>query len=340
MHKALAFLFVVTVFAASVFAQGQKFADIGDFKLESGEVIKDCRIGYRTYGKLNADGSNAVLFTTWAGGTTEQAAGQFAPGSVIDTDKFFVVAVDAFANGVSSSPSNSKLQPRMKFPVFGIVDNVNAQHHLLTKVLKIKHLYAVYGISMGGMQTFQWMVSYPDFMDKAIPVVGTPQPAPYDLVLWETQNEVLMSDAAWKGGEYTSNPSRLFAWGFGKLILTSPDEVNSKMTREQVMEEIAKARKDTGGMDVNNNIRQIQGMLSLDVSKGFGGSLERAAAAVKAKVLVIAARKDAVVTPGPALNFAKLINAKTVVLEGNCGHLATVCESSTVNSEIKKFLEQ
>ena len=340
MRKALVVFFCGFVLVCSGFAQEQRFADIGDFKLESGEVIRDCRIGYRTYGKPNADGSNAVLFTTWAGGTTEQAAGQFASGSVIDTNKFFVVAVDAFANGVSSSPSNSKLQPRMQFPVFGIVDNVRAQHHLLTKVLKIKHLYAVYGISMGGMQTFQWIVTYPDFMDKAIPVVGTPQPAPYDLVLWETQNEVLMSDAAWKGGEYTSNPSRLFAWGFGKLILTSPEDVNSKMTREQVQTEIAKARKDTGGMDVNNNIRQIQGMLSLDVSKGFGGSLERAAAAVKAKVLVIAARKDAVVTPGPALNFAKLINAKTVVLEGNCGHLATVCESSTVNTEIKKFLEQ
>jgi len=228
----------------------------------------------------------------------------------------------------------------MKFPQFAMIDNVNAQHHVLTKVLKIKHLYAVYGISMGGMQTFQWMVSYPEFMDKAIPVVGTPQPAPYDLVLWETQNEVLMSDAAWKGGEYTSNPSRLFAWGFGKLILTSPDDVNSKMTREQVFEEIAKARKDTGGMDVNNNIRQIQGMTSHDVTKAFGGSWERTAAVVKAKTLVIVATKDAVVTPGPALKFAKMIDAKTVVLEGNCGHLATVCESNTVNAEIKKFLEQ
>jgi len=340
MRKALAFLFVGLALAVSCFAQEQKFAELGDFKLASGEVIRDCRIGYRTYGKLNAEGSNAVLFTTWAGGTTEQAAGQFAPGGLIDTNKYFVVAVDAFANGVSSSPSNSKLQPRMKFPQFAMVDNVNAQHHLLTKVLKIKHLYAVYGISMGGMQTFQWMVSYPDFMDKAVPVVGTPQPAPYDLVLWETQNEVLMSDVAWKGGEYTSNPSRLFAWGFGKLILTSPDDVNSKMTREQVFDEIAKARKDTGGMDVNNNIRQIQGMLALDVTKSFGGSWERAAAAVKAKVLVIVAAKDAVVTPGPALKFAKLINAKSVVLEGDCGHLATVCESNTVNTEIKKFLEQ
>lgn len=339
MRKTVAALLTALVLSISSLAQEQKFADIGDFKLESGEMIKDCRIGYRTYGKLNADDSNAVLFTTWAGGTTEQASGQFAPGGLIDTNKFFVVAVDAFANGVSSSPSNSKLQPRMKFPQFAMVDNVNAQHQLLTKALKIKHLYAVYGISMGGMQTFQWMVTYPDFMDKAIPVVGTPQPAPYDLILWETQNEVLISDAAWKGGEYTSNPSRLFAWGFGKLILTSPEDVNSKMTREQVFDEIAKARKDTGGMDVNDNIRQIQGMLSLDVTKGFGGSWERTAAAVKAKTLVIVAAKDAVVTPGPALKFAKLINAKTVVLEGNCGHLATVCESSTVNAEIKKFLE-
>jgi homoserine O-acetyltransferase len=184
------------------------------------------------------------------------------------------------------------------------------------------------------------MVSYPDFMDKAIPVVGTPQPAPYDLILWETQNEALMSDAAWKGGEYTSNPSRLFAWGFGKLILTSPDEVNATMTREKVLEEIAKARKDIGGFDVNDNIRQIQAMLKLDVASQFGGSLERAAAVVKAKTLVIVAARDAVVTPEPALRFAKLINAKTVILEGNCGHLATVCESAKVNNEIAAFLAE
>lgn len=340
MHKALTALFVGLALAVSCFAQEQKFAELGDFKLESGAVIKDCRIGFRTYGKLNADGSNAVLFTTWAGGTTEQAAGQFAPGGLIDTNKYFAVAIDAFANGVSSSPSNSRLQPRMKFPHFTIVDNVNAQYHLLTKVLKIKHLYAVYGVSMGGMQTFQWMVSYPDFMDKAIPVVGTPQPAPYDLILWETQNEVLMSDAAWKGGEYTANPSRLFAWGFGKLILTSPEEVNSKMTREQAIADIAQARKDTGGMDVNNNIRQIQAMLRLDVTSKFGGSWERTAAAVKAKVLVIVAASDAVVTPGPALKFAKLIKARSVVIESNCGHLATGCESGKIGSEIKGFLEQ
>ena len=344
MHKNLGQITIVLLlgvaFVTAALAQEQKFAELGDFKLESGEVIRDCRIGYRTYGKLNADGSNAVLFTTWASGTTEQAAGQFAPAGVIDTNKYFVISIDAFGNGVSSSPSNSKLQPRMKFPQFTIRDNVNAQHEVLTKVLKIKHLYAAYGISMGGMQTFQWMVSYPDFMDKAIPVVGTPQPAPYDLILWETQNDILMSDSAWKGGEYTSNPSRLFAWGFGKLILTSPDEVNATMTRDKALEEIAKARKGSGGFDVNDNIRQIQAMIKLDVASQFDGSFEGAAAVTKAKTLVIVAARDAVVTPGPALRFAKLIGARTVVLEGNCGHLATVCENAKVNAEIQEFLEK
>lgn len=340
MKKLVSFAFLILVFVASVAAQELKYADLGDFKLESGEVIKDCRIGYRTYGKMNSEGSNAVLFTTWASGTTEQAAGQFGPGGVIDPEKYFIVSIDALSNGVSSSPSNSKVQPRMRFPKFTIRDDVNTQHEVLTKVLKIKHLYAVYGISMGGMQTFQWMVSYPDFMDKAIPVVGTPQPAPYDLVLWQTQIEALMSDAAWKGGDYTSNPSRLFDWGFGKLVLTSPEEVNSKSTREQILEEMSKARSDTGGFDVNDKIRQVQAMLKLDVTDKFGGSWERAADAVRAKSLVIVSRSDAVVTPGPALKFAGMIKAKTLILEGNCGHLATVCESSKMESAIRDFLRQ
>jgi len=332
-------LFLGVALVTAALAQEQKFGHLGDLRLESGEVIKDCRIGYRTYGELNADGSNAVLFTTWASGTTEQAAGQFAPGGMIDPDKYYIVSVDALGNGVSSSPSNSKLQPRMKFPQFTIRDNVNAQYELVTKLLKLKHLYAVYGISMGGMQTFQWMVSYPDFMDKAIPVVGTPQPASYDLVLWQTQLEVLMSDASWKGGEYLSNPSRVFDWGFGKLILTSPEEVNSKMTREQVFEEIAKARTRTGGFDVNDNIRQVQAMSKLDVTGKFGGSWERTVAVVKAKALVIVAASDAVVTPGPALRFASLMGTKPVVLDSNCGHLATVCENAKIKKEIQEFLE-
>ena len=105
----LLFLLAVPLFAR-VFAQdGQlQFASLGDFKLTSGDVIRDCRVGYRTYGHLNAEKSNAILFPTWASGTSEQLKDQTAPGKLADSSKYFVVLVDALANGVSSSPSNSR----------------------------------------------------------------------------------------------------------------------------------------------------------------------------------------------------------------------------------------
>src|SRR5258708_38656715 len=113
------------------------FADLGDFRLESGEVIRDCRIGYRTFGKLNAGKSNAVLFPTWFGGTTENLLGYIAPGKLVNPDKYFVILADALGDGVSSSPSNSKQQPHMKVPAFAIRDMVNAEHQLGDKVMHI-----------------------------------------------------------------------------------------------------------------------------------------------------------------------------------------------------------
>ena len=81
---------------------------------------------------------------------------------------------------------------------------------------------AVTGVSMGGMQTFQWMVSYPDFMDKAIPIVGSPQLAAYDLLHWQTQISAIMNDPGWMNGNYSKNPAREFEYEIGALILTTP----------------------------------------------------------------------------------------------------------------------
>ena len=333
-------LIVLFAFCSAV-AQEQQFALLGDFKLTSGDVIRDCRIGYRLFGHLSSDKSNAIIVPTWASGTTEQLKSNFGPGKLINSDKYFVIAIDALGNGISSSPSNSTLQPRMSFPRFTLVDSVNTQHELVSRVLQLNHVKAVVGVSMGGMQTFQWLITYPDFMDLAIPIVGSPRLAAYDLLLWQSQVDAIMNDREWNNGNYTINPARAPEFEFGALLLTTPDEYNKKMTREKILEELKKAKEAKGGgFDANDKIRQVQAMMALDISEGFGSSLERAAARVKARVFVVVAKFDHVVTPGPALAFAKLINAKVLVLEGDCGHLAPSCEAEKVNPAVDEFLRQ
>jgi homoserine O-acetyltransferase len=323
----------------AAYSQQQRFVELGDFKLESG-VLKECRIGYRTFGTLNSDRSNVILFPTWAGGTTDQLSGNVGPGKLVDSSKYFVILVDALSNGVSSSPSNSKQQPHMHFPKITIRDMVNTQHELLTSVFHLQHVKAVVGISMGGMQTFQWITAYPGFMDKAVPIVGSPRLAPYDLLLWQTQIDAIETDPVWHGGEYDRNPARAAEHEFGELFLTTPEHYNSVTRREQVLEQIAKARTGSDGSDANDKIRQCEAMMALDVSVPFQGSLERAASAVKARVLVVVSKYDHVVTPGPATEFARLMQAQLLELTSDCGHLANSCEASRLQSAFADFLDR
>jgi len=226
----------------------------------------------------------------------------------------------------------------MKFPKITIGDMVNTEHEVLTKVLGLKHLKAVIGGSMGGMQTFQWMVSYPDFMDIAIPIVGSPRLAPYDLLLWQAQIDAIMNDRAWNNGDYTENPARAAEAEFSALLMTTPENYNKRMKREQFFTELEKSKK-TSTFDANDKIRQDQAMMALDVSAPFNNSMERAAAAVKAKVFIIVAKTDHVVTPLPALDFAQLLHAPILILESDCGHLAPSCEYQKVNRAVADFLK-
>jgi homoserine O-acetyltransferase len=328
------------VLTAAVAAQQQLFASLGDIKLQSGEVLHDCRIGYRTFGKLNADKSNAILFPTWAGGKSAELENAIVHDKMPDPSIYFVIAVDALSNGVSSSPSNSTQQPRMQFPRITISDMVETQYELLTRVLGIHHLKAVMGISMGGMQTLQWIVAYPDFMDRAIPIVGSPRLAPYDLVLWQTQIDAITHDAAWNSGNYDKNPASLSETEFGDLVLTTPQYFNQGTTREKVLERLAHAETSGYGSDANNKIRQSQAMMALDVSTPFGGSMEKAAAAVKAKAFVVVSKYDHTVTPQPAIDFAHLLNARLLILDNDCGHQAPSCAMTTLQPAVAEFLAQ
>src|SRR5262245_50986830 len=143
----------------------------GDFKLESGDVIKDFCISYVTHGTLNANKSNAILMVTAISGNHHRIDYLIGPGRALDPSKYFIIATDAIGNGLSTSPSNSKAQPRMKFPKFNIRDMVSSQQRLVTEKFGIKKLVTVIGASMGGMQALQWGVSQPDLTLSLVPII-------------------------------------------------------------------------------------------------------------------------------------------------------------------------
>jgi homoserine O-acetyltransferase len=318
----------------------QQFADFGDFKLQSGAVIHDFQLGYRTLGALNAEKSNAILWPTWLGGQSQGLLPFAGPGNVADTTKYFVVLVDAIGDGVSSSPSNSKTHARLNFPEFTIRDMVESEYRLATGVLGLTHVRAVLGVSMGGMQAFEWAVAHPDFMDVVIPMMGSPQSTSYDKLLWTSQIDALELDPEWRDG----NGTKPMVGGFGvfseigSMAHTSPAFRVAQTKPEEFSAFLAKTRSSerSNAAGACNVIRQRQAIMALDVAGEFGLTLEQAARRVHAKMLVIISPEDHTVNPGPALAFAEAIGAPVVTLDSACGHNSPSCIST--GPIVAKFL--
>jgi len=316
----------------------QKYAELGTCALESRETIEGCRIGYRTFGTLDATRSNAVLFPTWFTGTTKNLV-DVVPGKLVDTKRFYLILVDAIGNGVSSSPSNSATQARLAFPRFGIRDMVESQRRMLTEVLGITHVRAVAGISMGGMQTIQWGVTHPELVDRIVPIVASPQLTSHDLLLWTAELNALESSIAYENGNYRGRPTIRVVQQIHALALTTPAYRAAETPREAFQPFLASFEDDTA-FDWNDWHRQLEAMIAHDVGKPYG-SLDAAAKRVKAKALFVVADQDHMVSPIPARAFAKQIgaSARVAALDGRCGHLAPLCEAKKLSALVSAFAE-
>ena len=327
--------------SSTLAAEGaQQFATLGEFKLQSGEVVPDFRIGYRLLGKLNAEKSNAVLWPTWLGGKSEDLLDFVGPGKVVDSSKYLIILVDAIGDRVSTLPSNSAARSRMKFPKFTIRDMVESEHRLATEVLRLTHLHAVMGLSMGGMQTFEWAVAYPDFMDATIPMEGSPQSTSYDKLLWTSEIDAIELDPAWNNGNPTGPLTRGIALEeeIDSMNVSSPAyRVTQTKTEnfESFLGEVRKSGRSDAGA-VSGQIRQREAIMALDIPREFGLTLEQAAQRVPSKMLAIVSTADHMVNSSPAVEFASAIGAPVVSLDSPCGHLSLSCIS--VGLVVAQFL--
>ncbi|OAF05777.1 homoserine acetyltransferase [Bradyrhizobium centrolobii] len=271
----------------------------GDLKLESGEMIEDFSISYVTHGTLNATKSNAILMVTAISGNHHRIDFMIGPGKALDPTKYFVICTDAIGNGLTTSPSNSKTQPRMQFPKFTIRDMVESQYRLLKEKFGIDHVVAVIGPSMGGMQTLQWGVSHPDFMNALVAMVPLAQTPAWTVAVLEASRKAIMEDPAWKDGNYDTPPEkgvRLWRDILNLLAARTPDMYQAQfknginvlpwMTEQE--NAVMKA------FDANDWIYQTWAYERHDVgtTPGFDGNTAKALASIKAKTLILTGTKD------------------------------------------------
>jgi len=335
--KFLAHLFVSIILFYSFGFAGDSEAfhyQIGDLPLESGAILQNCQVAFREYGSPNADSSNVVVYPTWFGGQTAHIGRVIGAGKIVDTTKYFVIAVAALGNGESSSPSNSPLQPGTLFPKITIRDMVHAEYKMLQNRFGLKHVYAFIGGSMGSMQALEWMIEYPKFMDKVVAYVATPKLASADLLLMRVQESIIrMAEAdtaqAWAALSALTRYAAL-----------SPDYVTAH-TGATAVDSLWMQWQQAPHVpfSLQNYVTQLQAMQRHDIFKPFGDSLAETAKHVHAEVLFLLSESDHLLNPAPAQQFAPFISAKVIIIRGNGGHLAIGSHMKQVARAIEQFLK-
>jgi len=191
-----------------------------------GKTLRDVKVGYETYGKLNAAGDNAIFVAHFYSGTSH-AAGKYQPGDAapgywdpiigsgrpIDTDKYFVISADTLANLNTKDPNVVTTGPAsidpatgkpfaMTFPVVSMRDSVRV-HKALVDSLGVAKLQAVAGASGGSVQAMEWAALYPGFVERVVHVIGPGFDIhPYVIQMLDVWTAPIMVDARWNKGNY------------------------------------------------------------------------------------------------------------------------------------------
>jgi len=231
MTRSLGFLMVgVLVLAAGAAGAYDGMVEKKTFAMPSyttvnGQTIKNVKVGYETYGTLNAAKDNVIVICHFYSGNSH-AAGKYAAadaapgywdtivgaGKPIDTDKFFVISSDTLVNLNTKDPRTITTGPAsinpdtgkpygMTFPIVTMRDFVNVQKALVDS-LGITKLHAVMGASMGALQTWEWAAAYPDMVPRIVPVIGTAEIGPYAIEWLNIWGAPILMDPKWNQGDY------------------------------------------------------------------------------------------------------------------------------------------
>jgi homoserine O-acetyltransferase len=309
---------------------------LGDFRLEGGGSIRDFRLSYVAHGAPAAleagslrESDNVVLALSAIGSTHHRLDFLIGDGKALDPRRTVVLAVDAIGNGLSTSPSNSTLQPLTDFPAFTIRDMVASQLALLDH-LGVRRLKAVIGASMGGMQALQWAVSHGARLDRVVAMTPMARTSPWAAAINEASRRALAGGwAAWV-------PLMQLIAG------RTPQQVDQEFGSADAAIEWIRQRTgwwEDQGFDAADWIYQTRAYDAHDVgtSPGFGGDTTRALQSVTLPVLVLAPPLDLYNPAGAARDAAeRMPGARFVEIPSTYGHQS----ASAADADAADFLNR
>ena len=288
MKMLLAFALTLCI-AANAQAEPQTFL-LYDFEFENGSVLPELRVAYETQGKLNAGRDNAILLVHGTMGDRHAFDSTIGPGKTFDTEKNFVITVDAIGGGDSSSPKDGLGQD---FPRYTIRDMMAAQHALVSRGLELSTLRAVGGSSMGSFVSLEWGIHHPEMVRSLILLLPSPKAEANFQLTIDLMTSVIALDPEWQGGRYTHNPVeglRLAGMLCYPWLVSAPylDRVPAKRLVKEV-EEIARS---FGNWDGNSLVLRYAASRAHDVSAPFGGDMTTALAQITAPTLILPSASD------------------------------------------------
>ena len=328
--------------------------ECGDVVLQSGLTCRGARLAYQTYGALNADKSNAIIYPTSYGAQHFDTQWMIGPGRALDPERYFIIIPNMFGNGLSTSPSNiAPPYDRGRYPHFTLYDNVRQQHRLVTEKLGISRLALAVGWSMGAQQSFHWGAMYPDVVARVAGICGSAKTSVHNRVFLEGVRAALTADPNWRDGYFHAHPVRGLR-AMGRVY--AGWALSQAFYRERLYEQIGYPSLEDflihnweGNFlkrDGDNLLAMLWSWFHADISanEAYRGDIKAALGAIRAPTLVMPGRHDLYFTPEDSeWEAAQMPNAEFRVIESIWGHRAgnpvqSPQDDAFLNAALKELL--
>jgi homoserine O-acetyltransferase/O-succinyltransferase len=275
--------------------------ELGDVPLQCGVQLPDARLAFKTYGKLNADRDNVIVLPTFYTGTHERNEAYLTAIPALDPKRYFIISINLFGNGISSSPSNT-LPPfdGPRFPKMTLFDNIACQYRLLTEGFDVQRIALVAGWSMAGCQSYQWAAQYPHMVDAIMPFCASAKTSPHNIVFLEGVKAALQADCAFNAGDYTSAPraglkafARVYAgWAFSQAFYRH--RLHRQLGFDSFEDLLADWEHDHLDWDANDLLAKLWTWQHGDISANhqYNGNIENALGGIQARAILIPCTTD------------------------------------------------